>query len=82
MARFIGCLVEQVGAVHAVEAGGSHHTHLGPISEEQVVLKCCDTKWMWRHDSSIEHCFPVEQQHVTQHGQQWGKKVLLMINCC
>lgn len=50
--------------VAAVEAVGSHHTHLGPVSEEHMVFKHSNSKGMWSLGSTIEDYFPGKQQHV------------------
>lgn len=44
--------------VAAVETVGLYDTHLGPISEENVVFKHSDSKRMWNLGYTIEDNFP------------------------
>lgn len=60
MARHLCGTIEK-GWVAAIEAIGSDHTHLGPVSEENVILKHSYPKWMWRLGCSIEDYFPENQ---------------------
>lgn len=50
--------------VAAVEAVGSHHTHLGPVSEEYMVFKHSNSKGMWSLGPTIEDYFPGKQRHL------------------
>lgn len=55
--------------VAAVEAVGSHHTHLGPVSEEYMVFKHSNSKGMWSLGPTIEDYFPGKQQHLVNYHQ-------------
>lgn len=63
MARALCCTIEKYW-VAAVEAIGSHHTHLGPVSEEDVVFKHRDSKRMWRLGGTIQDYFPEKQRNI------------------
>lgn len=63
MARSLCGTIEKCWVVVA-EAVGSHHTHLGPVSEEYVIFKHSDSKRMRRLGSTIEDDFPGKQQQV------------------
>lgn len=54
--------------VAVIEAVGSHHTHLGPVSKEYMVFKSSNSKRVWRLDSTVENYFPEKQQ--PQNGYQ------------
>lgn len=52
------CRAEQERGVAAIEAIGAYHTHLGPISEEGVVLKDRQAERLRYLQSPIQHNFP------------------------
>lgn len=62
MARSLCGTIEQRW-VAAVEPVGSHQTHLGPVSEENVVLKHSKSKGMRSLSSTIEDYFPGGERH-------------------
>lgn len=65
MARPLRCTVEQC-RVAAVEAVGSHQTHLGPVREENVVLKHSKSKRMRSLSPAIEDYFPGRECDTTE----------------
>lgn len=44
--------------VTAIEAVGSNHTHLDPVSEKGMVLEYRNPERMGDLMTSIQHCFP------------------------
>lgn len=67
MARSLCSTIEECWIV-VTEAVGSHHTHLGPVSEEYIVFKHSNSKRMWSLGSTIENYFPEKEQ--PQNGYQ------------
>lgn len=50
--------------VAAVEPVGSHHTHLGPVGEEDMVFKHGNSERIRSLGSTVEHYFPGKRQHL------------------
>lgn len=50
------CAVNDFG-VAVTELVGSHHCHLGPVSEINIVLKQADAKWVRNRSTSVHHRF-------------------------
>lgn len=67
MARSLCGTIEECW-VAVIEAVGSHHTHLGPVSKEYMVFKSGNSKRMWSLGSTVENYFPEKQQ--PQNGYQ------------
>lgn len=57
----IGRTIQESG-IAAIEAIGSDHPHLGPVSEEDMVFKNSHPKRMWRLRCTVEDYFPEKQK--------------------
>lgn len=58
------CGTVEKGRVAAVEAIGPDHTHLGPVSEENMIFKQSYPKRMWRLGCSIKYYSPENESHL------------------